>query len=93
VRRTDGELVKRVEVHDGAAFGSLFMNTLSNGYIAVVGSGDGYTPYHTVLILDRDGQIAFQEIDDDHARGLTVGGNGTEIEVMTSRRKWRYRTN
>jgi hypothetical protein len=93
VRRADGELLERVEVHDGAAFGTLFLETLSSGYIAVVGSGDGYTPYHTVLILDRDGEIAFQEIDDDHARGLIVGENGTEIDVITSRRTWRYRLN
>ena len=93
VRKTDGGLLKRIDVYDGAAFGRLFMDTLGNGYVAVIGSGDGYTPYHTVLILDNNGEIVFQEINDEHARGLSVAENRTEMEVFTSRKKWRYRMN
>jgi hypothetical protein len=92
VRASDGRELARVAVAGVYSFSRVHVGTLGDGRTAILGSGDGYTPYHMVAIVNGQGQLVFHEQADEHAWRLTVGGDGKSFDVDTRSKRWRYKT-
>ena len=58
-------------------------------HTVVLASGGGYTPFHMVLVIGRDGRLMFAEVDRDHAFGLRANGSDTFV-VHTRSGRWQY---
>ncbi len=92
VRSPDGQLQTRIGVPNGNAFRDIYVGAIDGRYTAVLGSGNGYTPYHTVCLFDSSGQLVFQEIEKGHAFKLETNEGKTTLEIWDGSNRWRYKT-
>lgn len=92
IRSPDGQPLSRLAAPDGGHFRSVFVAAIGEGRTAALASGNGYTPYHAVYVYDADGQVVFQEIDNEHAFDLQAGPDEGTFLVTTRSNQWRYAT-
>lgn len=90
VRSPRGELLARIDVPGASVFRDIYVAPLPDGALAVVGSGNGYTSYHMVCLLDREHRLVFQDVDEERAYRLIPNDDGSSFDVWTNTRRWRY---
>jgi hypothetical protein len=91
VRAADGRLLAEVTLPGAETFSRVVqVRTTSDGHLAVLISGDGYTPYHMMALLNTEDRLAYQEIARENAYRLEVDEQAHVLEVWTKSRRWRY---
>jgi hypothetical protein len=91
IRSRDGQLLRRIYVRNGNAFRDIHVGTTAGGYTAVLGSGDGYTPFHTVCLFDSNGQLVFQDIEKGHAVKLETDEEQSSWQIWDRVNRWGYK--
>lgn len=89
IRGERGEPLARLPLRGATAFSTIHTVTMGGDRTALVLSGNGYTPYHAVAILDRDGAVVFHEQAPEHAFSLKADGENA-FKVETRSQVWRY---
>jgi hypothetical protein len=90
VRGIGGDLLTRITVSGLQEFSYVYASTLAEGRTVFVVSGNGYTQYHMVVIVDRDGRVQYQARDSEQAFRLAVGAEASQFDVETRSTVWRY---
>ncbi len=90
VRSPRGELLARIPIPDANAFTYIDMALLADDAMALVGSGNGYTYFHMVCVLDREHRLVFQDIEKEGAHKIEAAKNGRAFDVWTNTTRWRY---
>jgi hypothetical protein len=90
VRSPRGELLARVPIPDANAFKYVDVAPLKDDAMALVGSGNGYTPFHMVCVLDREHRLMFQDIEKEGAYKIEAAKDGRAFDVWTTTTRWRY---
>jgi hypothetical protein len=71
------------------SFSRIHVAALPNERTVLLLSGDGYTPYHAVVMLEADGTIAYQEHAAEHAFALQALPSGS-FQVEARSQTWEY---
>ena len=87
-RDPDGTLLTRLPVPEGNIFSRVMVLNLSDTRLALVASGNGYTPFHMVAVYDA-GKLVYHEVADEHAFELGPSAGGFVVSTRSSR--WAYR--
>jgi hypothetical protein len=88
MRSREGRELLEIPVPESDAYD--VRHTIAVGaHTIVVASGDGYTPFHMVLVLEPGGRLVFAEVERDQASHLESIGAGA-FTVRTRSGGWRY---
>ena len=90
IRATDGSLIARLAAPQSGPVAALAAGALAGGRFVLLGSGDGYSPYHMVAVYEPDGRLVFQEMATEHAFALEIEPGGEAFTVLARSRRWKY---
>jgi hypothetical protein len=90
VRSPTGTSLARLGAPQGTFFTDLFAATVG-GRLVVLASGNGYVPYHMLLVYEPDGRLVYDEVADEQAFGLDVLADQQGVAVFARSRVWHYR--
>jgi hypothetical protein len=90
IRSVEGLRLASLDAPYGRMFQTLFVGQTGRDRLAVVASGNGYTPYHMVCVYDGSGQLVFQEVRDEHAFALDSRAGAVSFGITTRSAAWRY---
>jgi len=90
IRKPAGILLKRLLSPGAERFRDLYVEHQQQGGLVIVGSGNGYTPYHLVAVYDSANEPVFQEIGIEHAFALDIEEGRRSFVVTTRTGRWRY---
>jgi len=90
IKSAQGEPVFRTSLPDAHAFNSIAVASLNDGSTVLVASGNGYTSFHMVAVLDRTGALTFHEVEKERAYRLEVTDDGSGFQVWTRVSVWAY---
>jgi hypothetical protein len=89
VRSATGEKLASLSAPEGQLFRGIHVHSLAGGRLAVVASGNGYTPYHMTCIYEGE-RLRFREVAAEHAFALEPGDAPSNFIVSTRTSRWKY---
>lgn len=90
IRATDGSLIARLAAPQSGPFRPRAVDALADGRFVLLGSGEGYSPYHMVAVYEPDGRLVFQAMAREHAFALEIEPGGEAFTVLARSRRWKY---
>jgi hypothetical protein len=90
IRDVKGQLLLDLPVPEAVDFRWIYTTEVGDGYVAVLTSGNGYTPYHMVCVFSEDGALRYQEVAEEHAFDIRRGNRDGQFDVFSRSVQWRY---
>lgn len=90
IKTPTGILLERLRSPGAGRFRDLYVAHPHQGGLVVVGSGNGYTPYHLVAVYDSSNELVFHEIGLEHAFALDIEDTRRDFVVTTRTGRWKY---
>jgi hypothetical protein len=90
-RAFDGRIVEQLRVPFVGCFKFIHQEEIGDGTRVFLLSGGGYNQNHMVVVVDRNGELVYQEIGDGHAEAIHVPDLGRDTFLVSIRNQvWRY---